>query len=183
MSRTIVGIDPGVGRAGVVIMNRDGGVDAAATFKSTETEFTHGCRVIDLSREMTNWVVENTPRKTTLVLSIESPIAKRGKHFNPHGFALQWRLVQALISGHWWDYVYEIHNKQVKVTAGSASADKDYMVNASPFSYDDYSKADAEALADAWAIAKTAHLNDPRLLKYAVFGRKDACHVGPCVEV
>jgi len=182
----VVGIDPGVTRTGVVIMDENKEVLAGATFHSSGpkyTKFCKGCRVIDLSTDIDEWVGswfwDNLTDEPTVRLAIETPVMGR----NVEGFALQWRLVQALINTLGWDTCIEVHNTKAKIAAtGNGSAKKAQMVEASPWAYGDFSEDDVEALADAYAIGLVAY-QPVGENTYGIGDRALACHKGPVMEV
>ena len=179
MSFCVIGVDPGVTRTGVVLMDGDKAVLDGATFHSSGskyTKFCRGVRVMDLSDTIADWVANAMGgcEADSVRLAIESPVMGR----NVAGFALQWRLFQALVDKLEWDACIEVHNTRAKIAGtGNGDAKKPQMVEASPWSYGEFDEEDVEALADAYAIGLVAYLPvaentyaDEHLL---------ACHKGP----
>lgn len=192
MSGLIIAVDPGVGRTGVLIMNRSHEVLAGATFTSGQTEFVHGMRVMELAGVIGEWLFDNTPQEywgTQNVLAIETPVMNKVR--NVKTYALQWRLVQAIIDGtrDAWDTCVEVHNATAKKAATcNGDADKPQIVAVSPFSYGMFGTTktgdeSVEALADAWAIGKAATMSLDANASYVQGREVTACNKQPVHEV
>jgi Holliday junction resolvasome RuvABC endonuclease subunit len=195
MSFLVIGVDPGVGRTGVVVMNEHKEVLAGATFMSKLSQFCHGARIYDLAHEVRLWLDDVVPPSMwdlPVRFAIETPVMNKVR--NVKTFSLQWRLVQELlvtpIVGTDVTAI-EVHNTAVKVAAtGKGNASKDEVVDASPFYHEmfgvtDTAHASVEALADAWAIALCA-FDPPKAhisFKPTEPSRQLACTKGPIHEV
>ena len=187
MRRVTVAIDPGVTRQGVVVLDAVAEEDnAAATFESgiQYSFFTQGCRVTDLTKEVMLWLstldVVGWDSNVHVTLAIETPILNK-KAQNPKTYAFQWRNVQCLIDAIPWDVCVEVPNGTAKAAlTGDGKADKKAMVDASPFSCEEFGVVNAEALADAYAIGLASR--ELNTTVYANVRELLACHAGPCVE-
>ena len=160
-----IGIDPGYRRTGIVL--RDGAGEsrqadiAAATFSQCSAGEPCGLRAVSLADSIAgrlqDWIREFQIHSVTI--TIEVPIYSRRKS-NIATLIKQARLLQAieeaimcLVEPLLVDLqLYEVNPKVSKHSAtGSGSATKKEIVEASPFSFDDGTVEDIEAIADAWA--------------------------------
>jgi Holliday junction resolvasome RuvABC endonuclease subunit len=198
MSFTVVGIDPGMKRTGVVLMNEDREVITAATFASGSAKFSkhhHGSRVADLAYQIQDWVDSECTWREDMVfdrlsLVIETPVMNKVR--NVKGFSLQWRTVQAIISRFRAKYyaavdVIEVHNTAVKIAAtGRGDADKAEIIHNSPFVEGTFGDTvtghdSVEALADAWGVALCAFDPLSKHIRYSGASPM-ACTEGPVHE-
>jgi Holliday junction resolvasome RuvABC endonuclease subunit len=172
----VVGIDPGLTRTGVVVMDGPDTPYAYATFAADSPEYSDYQRARCLMIKIRRWLWHAMDYSVPDAVAIEKPILGR----NVRNFEKQMRLFTELVSmAH--DYfssaVAEVNPMRVKKVAGGSS--KLDIICASPFDGpgiwvgDDWvgtekqaikeEAANQEAVADAWAIAKCAYEKPPAL--------------------
>jgi Holliday junction resolvasome RuvABC endonuclease subunit len=139
----------------------------------------HFLRVTQLAHEVVAWMKPQTMGYKYVTIVIEKPIYNK----NAKAFELQWRLFQQVLTfaQHMMapDEIVEVSNTTVKkALTGSGSAKKIDMVCASLFDGPDYTKEDAEALADAQGVAMCWQLS----MGYGPNDKTEACHPGPVIQ-
>lgn len=162
--RYAIGIDPGLTETGVVLCQDDDDLTPIAwsTF-SSPTGHTTLARVVSLAAEivslLVDWVTEFDIKE--LDVAIETPIHKA----NIASYGKQMRLLQEIESGVFHIvageldvcWITEVNPVQSKMLAtGNPRANKDMMVEYSPFESYIVRKSTLEAIADAWAHANAA---------------------------
>lgn len=150
-----IGIDPGFGRTGVVVLNEDNKVVNYATFSSNYPSAETHHRVEALAEEVAVFLMGYPSDKC--VISIERPVYNK----NASAFEKQWRFFQGLLTRLApvmpEALCCEVDNGTAKkALTGNGKADKLEMVACSEFAIPGMKDKDSEALADAQGIALAA---------------------------
>lgn len=152
-----VGIDPGLGETGAVILDENLNVLASATWTAPKGA-TDLQRCVSLAGTVAAWVFQNLPGGNAPVkIGLETPVFTH----SAGNFAKQWRLL-SLLEAHLWTEARKLKREVVLVEVGPTeskraltghgNADKDDMVNYGPFTdAPDMKRETKEALSDAYA--------------------------------
>ncbi len=171
----VVGIDPGYGETGVVLLENETYV-AGATFKSPTGPLPMQ-RSLGLSRAVVTQIVQWVGQYNIedLLVGIETPIMNMQRNFknqmtaNVDAYSKQMRTIQE-IEHLLWDVAREFQEEGTtiwleevgpteskKLVLKNGNAGKDEIIAASPFTdRDDLARTVQEALADAWMHARAA---------------------------
>jgi len=162
----VIGIDPGYGMTGLVLVDDAGNLLDSYTLDRAPGEH-EGVRAVNHANEIAGkldeWIIEKCPPDVRV--GIETPTFNG----NPLTYSKQWRLIQAIESNL---CALALQLKAVKITlaevnpktskrvlTGNGDANKADMVDKSPFQTCSYMPLpEREALADAWGHAAAARV-------------------------
>lgn len=185
----VIGIDPGLTRTGVVVMDDVRTPIGYATFAADEAHHSSAMRAWDLADRIFAWLEDllYNYREIPPVLAIEKPIMGR----NVENYEKQMRLFQSIITvlGPFVDKIMEYNPVVIKKAAtGDGKASKLDIICASPLdgpgnwgSGDKEMTANQEAVCDAWAIAACVYTKARAADSYAPPPNGDESR-GPIVE-
>lgn len=158
--RVPIGIDPGLGETGVVILDPQDSVIACATWTAARGNDLERC--ISLAGTVAAWVFRNVPPgKTQVEIGLETPVLTGSAVV----FAKQWRFISLLEYFLWLEarklnrpvaLIEVTPSESKKALTGYGAADKEDMIGYSSFTDSPVKQHTKETLADSEAHAQAA---------------------------